>query len=116
MVELVRFNGLPHLLGKVETETGTHAGRVELGDGRNGSSLPSYWKNNRARDLDTYNQKMQRHKLETLPRIVILIDELADLMMSNPDQTEHSLVRLAQMARATGIHWCWQRNVPARTW
>jgi len=39
-----------------------------------------------------------------LPRIVVLIDELADLMMSAPDQTEHNLVRLAQMARATGIH------------
>ncbi|HSO28111.1 MAG TPA: DNA translocase FtsK, partial [Anaerolineales bacterium] len=41
---------------------------------------------------------------EVLPRIVVLIDELADLMMSAPDQTEHNLVRLAQMARATGIH------------
>ena len=40
----------------------------------------------------------------SLPRIVVLIDELADLMMSEPDQTEHNLVRLAQMARATGIH------------
>jgi S-DNA-T family DNA segregation ATPase FtsK/SpoIIIE len=39
-----------------------------------------------------------------LPRIVVLIDEMADLMMSAPDQTEHNLVRLAQMARATGIH------------
>src|SRR5262249_99083 len=39
-----------------------------------------------------------------LPRIVVIIDELADLMMSAPDQTEHNLVRLAQMARATGIH------------
>ena len=39
-----------------------------------------------------------------MPRIVVLIDELADLMMSAPDQTEHNLVRLAQMARATGIH------------
>jgi S-DNA-T family DNA segregation ATPase FtsK/SpoIIIE len=39
-----------------------------------------------------------------LPRIVVMIDELADLMMSAPDQTEHNLVRLAQMARATGIH------------
>ena len=41
---------------------------------------------------------------ETLPRIVVLVDELADLMMTAPEQTEHSLVRLAQMARATGIH------------
>ena len=39
-----------------------------------------------------------------MPRLVVLIDELADLMMTAPDQTEHNLVRLAQMARATGIH------------
>jgi S-DNA-T family DNA segregation ATPase FtsK/SpoIIIE len=57
-----------------------------------------------ARDLDAYNRKMEKRKAATLPRIVIIIDELADLMMSEPDQTEHSLVRLAQMARATGIH------------
>jgi S-DNA-T family DNA segregation ATPase FtsK/SpoIIIE len=59
----------------------------------------------RSRNIDTYNRKMQRRKDgETLPRIVVLIDELADLMMSAPDETEHNLVRLAQMARATGIH------------
>ena len=58
----------------------------------------------RVRDLDAYNLKKSRHNEATLPRIVIMIDELADLMMSAPDQTEHSLVRLAQMARAVGIH------------
>jgi S-DNA-T family DNA segregation ATPase FtsK/SpoIIIE len=42
--------------------------------------------------------------VEYLPRLIVLIDELADLMMSAPDQTEHNLVRLAQMARAVGIH------------
>ena len=58
-----------------------------------------------ARDLETYNRQLARKKEGTpLPRIVVLIDELADLMMSAPDQTEHNLVRLAQMARATGIH------------
>jgi S-DNA-T family DNA segregation ATPase FtsK/SpoIIIE len=58
-----------------------------------------------ARDLETYNRKLSRKKDGVeLPRIVVLIDELADLMMSAPDQTEHNLVRLAQMARATGIH------------
>jgi S-DNA-T family DNA segregation ATPase FtsK/SpoIIIE len=58
-----------------------------------------------ARDLNSYNKKIIRSATgEPLPRIVVLIDELADLMMSAPDQTEHNLVRLAQMARATGIH------------
>jgi S-DNA-T family DNA segregation ATPase FtsK/SpoIIIE len=59
----------------------------------------------KARDIDSYNHQLQRRKdTQTLPRIVVLIDEMADLMMSAPDQTEHNLVRLAQMARATGIH------------
>jgi S-DNA-T family DNA segregation ATPase FtsK/SpoIIIE len=53
-----------------------------------------------ARDIAAYNRKAKK----PLPRLVAIIDELADLMMSAPDQTEHHLVRLAQMARATGIH------------
>ena len=56
------------------------------------------------RDLETYNRRAIRRKEKPLPRIVVMIDELADLMMSAPDQTENSIVRLAQMARATGIH------------
>jgi S-DNA-T family DNA segregation ATPase FtsK/SpoIIIE len=52
-----------------------------------------------------YNRRIRRKSdAERLPRLVVLIDELADLMMMAPDQTEHTLVRLAQMARATGIH------------
>jgi S-DNA-T family DNA segregation ATPase FtsK/SpoIIIE len=104
MVELLRFNGLPHLLGKVETDLTRIMGVLRwvvlemehryrlLEDGR-------------ARDVAAYNRKQARkeHGVQ-LPRIVVLIDELADLMMSEPDQTEHNLVRLAQMARATGIH------------
>jgi S-DNA-T family DNA segregation ATPase FtsK/SpoIIIE len=59
----------------------------------------------KARDIDAYNRKLQRRKdSQNLPRIIVMIDEMADLMMSSPDQTEHTLVRLAQMARATGIH------------
>ena len=103
MVELVHYNGLPHLLGNVETvvdrmlavlrwalvEMETRYRTFELAGSRN---------------LSDYNQKMLRKNKPTLPHIVILIDELADLMMSAPDQTEHSLIRLGQMARATGIH------------
>jgi S-DNA-T family DNA segregation ATPase FtsK/SpoIIIE len=104
MVELLRFNGLAHLYGKVETNIERILGvlrwvvlemehRYRLLEGA------------RVRDLEAYNRK-QIKKAEgvPLPRIVVLIDELADLMMSAPDQTEHNLVRLAQMARATGIH------------
>jgi S-DNA-T family DNA segregation ATPase FtsK/SpoIIIE len=104
MVELIRFNGLPHLLGKVETELERIVGvlrwcTVEMD--RRYRLLESI----RARDIEMYNRKIRRQKgVERLPRIVVLIDELADLMMMAPDQTEHTLVRLAQMARATGIH------------
>ncbi|MEW6083090.1 MAG: DNA translocase FtsK [Chloroflexota bacterium] len=104
MVELLRFNGLPHLYGKVETNVERILGvlrwvvvemehRYRLLEAAN------------VRDLEAYNRRVSRKKDGvTLPRIVVLIDELADLMMSAPDQTEHNLVRLAQMARATGIH------------
>ncbi|GAB4538159.1 MAG: hypothetical protein Fur002_01180 [Anaerolineales bacterium] len=104
MVELIRFNGLPHLYGKVETNIERILGVlrwvvVEM------EHRYRLLESAHARDLDSYNKKISR-KVESkpLPRIVVLIDELADLMMSAPDVTEHNLVRLAQMARATGIH------------
>jgi S-DNA-T family DNA segregation ATPase FtsK/SpoIIIE len=64
-----------------------------------------------ARNLDDYNRKLARQKRKSnepapqpLPRILVLIDELADLMMAAPEETERTLTRIAQMARATGIH------------
>jgi DNA segregation ATPase FtsK/SpoIIIE, S-DNA-T family len=103
MVELVRFNGLPHLLGKVETQLERMLGvlRWALQEMDTRYRLLEKAK---TLDLETYNRKMERRNQPGLPRIVLLVDELADLMMSSPDQTEHNLVRLAQMARATGIH------------
>ncbi|MEJ5201285.1 MAG: DNA translocase FtsK, partial [Anaerolineales bacterium] len=103
MVELARFNGLPHLLGQVESEPERMLAvlRWALAEMDNRYRILEAA---RARDLDGYNRKAERRKQPVLPRIVIFIDELADLMMTAPDQTEHSLIRLAQMARATGIH------------
>jgi S-DNA-T family DNA segregation ATPase FtsK/SpoIIIE len=104
MVELVPFNGLPHLIGKVETdlERITAVLRwvvLEM------EKRYKQFEELRARDLDSYNRKAHRRKdKEPLPRIVVLIDELADLMMSSAEYTEATLVRLAQMGRATGIH------------
>ncbi len=104
MVELVRFNGLPHLYGKVETELERILGvlrwtTIEM------DHRYKLLESSRSRNIDTYNRKMLRRRAgETLPHIVVMVDELADLMMTAPDQTEHTLVRLAQMARATGIH------------
>ena len=104
MVELVRFNGLAHLYGKVETELERILGVLRW-TVREMDRRYKLLEDSRSRNIDTYNRKMRRRKDgETLPRIVVMIDELADLMMSSPDQTEHNLVRLAQMARATGIH------------
>jgi S-DNA-T family DNA segregation ATPase FtsK/SpoIIIE len=104
MVELVRFNGLPHLLGKVETDTEriltVLRWTVAEMDRRYKVLEASH-----SRNLESHNRKAGRRKgMELLPHIVVMIDELADLMMSAPEQTEHNLVRLAQMARATGIH------------
>ncbi|MGD8457607.1 MAG: DNA translocase FtsK [Anaerolineales bacterium] len=104
MVELVRFNGLPHLFGKAETKLDRITGVlhwVVIEMQRRYKLLEEL----RARDIDSYNRKVLRRKeYEHLPRIVVLIDELADLMMMAADQTETTIVRLAQMARATGIH------------
>ncbi len=103
MVELVRFNGLPHLFGKVETEIERMLGvlRWALMEMDHRYKL---LEDAHSRDILSYNRKMEKRGQPKLPRIVIIIDELADLMMTVPDQTEHSLIRLAQMARATGIH------------
>ncbi|MEW6092678.1 MAG: DNA translocase FtsK, partial [Chloroflexota bacterium] len=104
MVELIRFNGLPHLYGKVETDIQRILGvlRWVVVEMEHRYKLLEAAK---ARDVDAYNRRLQRRKdVQPLPRIVVMIDEMADLMMSAPDQTEHNLVRLAQMARATGIH------------
>lgn len=104
MVELVRFNGLPHLYGKVETDLERILGVLQWVV----AEMEKRYKlleESSSRNIDTYNRKMQRRKDSApLPRIVVMLDELADLMMMAPTQTEYSLVRLAQMARATGIH------------
>lgn len=104
LVELVRFNGLPHIIGKVETDLERIIGvlrwlTVEM------DRRYLLLEKAKARDLESYNRRKRRSRSdEILPRIVVFIDELADLMMMAPDQTEHTLVRIAQMARAVGIH------------
>ena len=104
MVELSRFNGLPHLYGKVETKLdriNTVLRWVVAEMQRRYKMLEQ----ERVRDLENYNRKISgSSKGKKMPRIVVLIDELADLMMSAAEHTESALVRLAQMARATGIH------------
>jgi len=103
MVELVRFNGLPHLLGKVETSHERCLGVLKWAVAEMEQRY-RLLEEGHSKDISSYNRKMQRRGQPTLPRIVVMVDELADLMMAVPDETEHFLVRLAQMARATGIH------------
>ncbi len=102
-VELMRFNGLPHLMGNVETEIDRILGVLRWAT----TEMDYRYKlleKARARNVDSYNRKMERQNRSKLPKIVILIDELADLMISAPDETEHAVIRLAQKARAIGIH------------
>jgi len=103
MVELTRFNGLPHILGQVETDIERIMGVLRWATAEMDYRYKLLEKMH-ARNLDSYNAKMERSGQSKLPRIVVMIDELADLMMSAPDQTEYALVRLAQKSRAVGIH------------
>jgi S-DNA-T family DNA segregation ATPase FtsK/SpoIIIE len=104
MVELVRFNGLPHLYGKVEAEPDRIVGVLRWCT----QEMERRYKLLEAagvRDIEIYNRRARRRRrAERLPCMVVIIDELADIMAMAPDQTERTLVRLAQMARATGIH------------
>jgi DNA segregation ATPase FtsK/SpoIIIE, S-DNA-T family len=103
-VELVGFNGVPHLKGPVVTEMNkvVSALRMVL---REMEDRYQRFSALGVRNIDGYNLKRQEDpSLEKMPYLVVIIDELADLMMTAPDEVESLLVRLAQMARATGIH------------
>lgn len=104
MVELSRFNGLPHLLGPVETELDRIVGVLRWAT-REMERRYKLLEKEAARNIETFNNALgRRRKDEVLPHIVIVVDEIGDLMMQRPDETERTLTRLAQMARAVGIH------------
>lgn len=104
MVELSRFNGIPHLIGPVETEVERIIGVLRWCTremDRRYKLLEEY----SARNIAAYNDRIgRRRQSERLPYIVIMVDEVGDLMMSQPEETERHLTRLAQMARAVGMH------------
>ncbi len=103
-VELIRFNGLPHLLGQVETEHERIIGVLHWLTGEMDRRYQAFAEVG-AKHLDSYNKLITRYKdASRLPRIGVFVDELADLMAMFPVEVERSLCRLAQMARATGIH------------
>jgi S-DNA-T family DNA segregation ATPase FtsK/SpoIIIE len=103
-VELIRFNGLPHLLGKVEVEGERVIGVLRWLTAEMDRRYQLFAATG-AKHLLDYNRKIGRQKdTPQIPHIVVFIDELADLMASYPADVERTLCRLAQMARATGIH------------
>ncbi len=103
VVELSCYNGIPHLLLPVVTDPKKAAAALNwvVQEMTNRYKL---FAQNSVRDLDSYNEKFKGSKEEQLPKLVVIIDELADLMMVSPDQVEDAICRLAQMARAAGIH------------
>jgi S-DNA-T family DNA segregation ATPase FtsK/SpoIIIE len=104
MVELIRFNGLPHLLGRVEVEMERIIGVLRWTT-REMDRRYKVLEQAQARNIQTYNAQLgPRRKKQHIPYIVVFVDELSDLMTFMPDETERVLVRLAQMARAVGIH------------
>ncbi|MFC1464686.1 MAG: DNA translocase FtsK [Candidatus Brachytrichaceae bacterium NZ_4S206] len=103
MVELSRFAGLPHIIGKPESDI-DRIPAVLRWVTREMDARYKRFAEIGSRNLQEYNQAMERRHEEPLPRIVVLIDELADLMLQSPIETEKTICRLAQMARATGIH------------
>jgi DNA segregation ATPase FtsK/SpoIIIE-like protein len=104
MVELTRFNGLPHLLGPVETDIERIIGVLRWAT-REMDRRYKLLEVEACRNIEAYNRALgKRRQSEHLPYIVILIDEIGDLMLSRPDEVERTLTRLAQMARAVGIH------------
>ena len=103
MVELARFNGLPHLYGRAEVDL-ERVVKVLRWVAYEMDERYKRFAAVTARNLDDYNRLMKRNGDRPLPRMVVLVDELADLMMLAPDEVERTICRIAQMARATGIH------------
>lgn len=101
-VELSRFKGLPHLLSGVEHEAERVIGVLKWITREMDERYKKFAEAG-ARHLEDYNRKVTPHR-ERLPYIVVIIDELADLMLFAPDEIEWLICRIAQMARATGIH------------
>ncbi len=103
MVELSVYNGIPHLLSPVITEVDKAAG-VLFWAVKEMERRYNLFSKVGARDLVRYNEYLTKRNEKMLPYIVVIIDEMADLMMAAPEEVEKHICRLAQMARAVGIH------------
>lgn len=103
MVELTQYNGIPHLIAPVVVEVERVVSTLQWCT-REMERRYKLFSKAGARNIDAYNQTLRAHGEPVLPYILIIIDELADLMMAAPEEVEQTICRLAQMARATGIH------------
>lgn len=106
MVELNVYNGIPHLITPVVTDPKKAAKALKMIVNEMEKRYESFAQKG-ARDIERYNALLQEESLgqaQTLPYIVVIIDELADLMMVAPNDVEDAIIRLAQKARAAGIH------------
>jgi DNA segregation ATPase FtsK/SpoIIIE, S-DNA-T family len=102
-VELTGYNGIPHLLSPVVVEVERVIGALQWMT-REMDRRYHLFAQVGSRNINDYNAKMKLQGQKKLPLLVIVIDELADLMMISPTETEQTITRLAQLARATGIH------------
>lgn len=103
-VEFSKYENIPHLLVPVVTDPRKASGALGWAVSE---MLERYQKFSETgvRDIEGYNRYVEKHEdMKPMPKIVICIDELADLMMAAPKEVEDSICRLAQMARAAGMH------------
>lgn len=110
VVELSVYNGIPHLFIPVVTDPKKAAGALNWAVAEMTERYNKFAQYN-VRDLKGYNEKVEQlkdiddpNKPQKLPKIVIIVDELADLMMVAPGEVEDAICRLAQLARAAGLH------------
>ncbi len=103
MLEFSMYNDIPHLLTPVITKAGDAINALAnmVTEMERRYTLMSQTK---TKNIENYNEKGKKEGFDTLPYIVVVIDELADLMMTSGKDVEYSIARLAQMARASGIH------------
>lgn len=103
MLEFWIYNDIPHLITPVITDAAKAIAALSnmVGEMERRYKLMA---ESRTKNIDNYNEKAKKRGLDPMPFIVVVIDELADLMMNGGKDVEYSIARLAQMARASGIH------------
>ncbi|MSQ23647.1 MAG: DNA translocase FtsK [Chloroflexi bacterium] len=103
MVELIGYNGIPHLRMPVVTDMDRIVGTLKW-VAQEMERRYKLFAAHTQRNIDGFNQLARKNGERALPYLVVIIDELADLMMTAPEEAEKTICRLAQLARATGIH------------